>query len=80
MKAILLVLWLVGDHPPVSYQIEFSTLAACQSARVQLIDDTNRLVKGGSPHGGTLGVPGNSVIPLPPMQTFFQLSVICAER
>jgi hypothetical protein len=79
-ETILLVMWMIGDHPPIAYQVPFNSMAACMVARAALIDDAHRMERGGSPEGGTLGGPGKTVIPLPPINRPLQLSVVCAEK
>lgn len=44
MKAfLLLVTWLMHDQPPSNYQVTFSSPEACEAARLQVINDAQRI-------------------------------------
>lgn len=43
MLYLLLVTWIYPDQPPMSYQVEFSSEAACVSARQAVYDQAAEL-------------------------------------
>jgi hypothetical protein len=43
MRFVLLVTWIMSRHPPSSYQVEFDSEAACESARIKVLLDGKRL-------------------------------------
>ncbi len=80
MTILLLVTWLVSGQPPSSYQTQFTSMEACQTARAKLLAENDRLREQETQrtaamqawtqtHGG-LYVPG-----VPP-----SVSAICTER
>ena len=46
MKVLLLVTWFVYAQPPSSYQVPFTSMAACAVAQAEIIKEVARL-KGG---------------------------------
>jgi len=40
---LLLVTWLTFEHPPASYQAQFTSEAACEAARAKLVAEGERL-------------------------------------
>jgi hypothetical protein len=45
MKWILLVTWIVAGQPPSSYQAEFDTADACETARREQVENQIQMVK-----------------------------------
>jgi hypothetical protein len=44
MKAfLLLVTWFTSNQPPSNYQVTFSSLEDCQTARLQVLKDAERM-------------------------------------
>jgi hypothetical protein len=40
---LLLVTWLMHDQPPSNYQVAFSSLEACEAARLKVVNDAQRV-------------------------------------
>jgi hypothetical protein len=43
MKFLLLVTWFMHDQPPSNYQVTFSSSEACETARLQVIKEAERV-------------------------------------
>jgi hypothetical protein len=55
---LLLVTWFVYGQAPSSYQVQFSSLEACQNARLAIVAESQRLRSEADSHVSPGQVPG----------------------
>lgn len=75
---ILLVTWLVAGQPPSSYQVQFTSLKSCETAKAKVLDDADRMILAEAARQQKAAVAGGYrvVVPAEPPH----VTAVCAAR